>query len=270
MEGDEVAYVQESMLGGHAASGGPFAKRAAAMLAAEAGAPEVLMTTSCTSALELSAMLLDLGPGDTVIVPSFTFTTTALAYVRQGAGLVFLFGEQPSDRLIPPAVNGTGGVIAFSGEPDLAAARRLAGDGKRRAATLYYCGESINRRIAEIVRSNLAQIGIDVRIDASLGCLTGPETRRLAAADLQLVSNFDALPDPGAFLEFALGNPYSVPAWRDPGLRARSRPRAGRTAPSGCDLREARASGSCAMPCRSRSTRAASIPSSSPLASAAR
>ena len=89
MEGDELAYVQESMLGGHAASGGPFAKRAAAIIAAEAGAPEALMTTSCTSALELSAMLLDLGPGDTVIVPSFTFTTTALAYARQGARLLF-------------------------------------------------------------------------------------------------------------------------------------------------------------------------------------
>jgi len=101
MEGDELAYVQESMLGGHAASGGPFAKRAAEMIAAEAGAPEVLMTTSCTSALELSAMLLDLGPGDTVIVPSFTFTTTALAYVRQGAGLVFCDVEQRTLGLDP-------------------------------------------------------------------------------------------------------------------------------------------------------------------------
>ena len=47
------------------------------------------MTTSCTAALELSAMLLDLQQGDTVIVPSFTFTSTALAFARQGAGLLF-------------------------------------------------------------------------------------------------------------------------------------------------------------------------------------
>ena len=67
--------------GVHPTYGGP-ARR-------ETGAHEVLMTTSCTAALELSAMLLDLKPGDTVIVPSFTFTTTALAYARQGAGLVF-------------------------------------------------------------------------------------------------------------------------------------------------------------------------------------
>ena len=59
------------------------------LLAEETGAEEVLLTTSCTAALELSAMLLDLGPGDTVVVPSFTFTTTALAFARQGAGLLF-------------------------------------------------------------------------------------------------------------------------------------------------------------------------------------
>ena len=74
---------------GHAASGGAFTERTAALLAEETGAEEVLLTTSCTAALELSAMLLDLEPGDTVIVPSFTFTTTALAFARQGAGLVF-------------------------------------------------------------------------------------------------------------------------------------------------------------------------------------
>jgi dTDP-4-amino-4,6-dideoxygalactose transaminase len=89
VEGRELEYVQEAIRSGHASSGGPFAARTAALLAEHTGAPEVLMTTSCTAALELSAMLLDLGPGDTVIVPSFTFTTTALAYARQGAGLVF-------------------------------------------------------------------------------------------------------------------------------------------------------------------------------------
>jgi dTDP-4-amino-4,6-dideoxygalactose transaminase len=49
----------------------------------------VLLTTSCTAALELSAMLLDLGPDDTVIVPSFTFTSSALAFARQGARILF-------------------------------------------------------------------------------------------------------------------------------------------------------------------------------------
>lgn len=88
-EGAELEYMRQSVESGHTASGGPFSERAGSLLAAETGAEEVLLTTSCTSALELSAMLLDLHPGDTVVVPSFTFTTTALAFVRQGARIVF-------------------------------------------------------------------------------------------------------------------------------------------------------------------------------------
>ncbi len=101
VEGRELEYVQEAIRSGHPSSGGSFAARTAAVLAEHTGAPEVLMTTSCTAALELSAMLLDLGPGDTVIVPSFTFTTTALAYARQGAGLVFCDIERQTLGLDP-------------------------------------------------------------------------------------------------------------------------------------------------------------------------
>ncbi len=89
------------MRSGHAASGGAFTERTAALLAEETGAEEVLLTTSCTAGLELSAMLLDLKPGDTVIVPSFTFTTTALAFARQGAGLVFCDIERRTLGLDP-------------------------------------------------------------------------------------------------------------------------------------------------------------------------
>lgn len=89
IEGRELEYVTQSILSGHPASGGEFSARAGALLAELTGAEHVLLTTSCTAALELSAMMLDLGPGDTVIVPSFTFTTTALAYARQGARLIF-------------------------------------------------------------------------------------------------------------------------------------------------------------------------------------
>lgn len=89
VEGNELDYVRQSVANGHMSSGGPFAQRVSAELRRVTGACEALLTTSCTSALELSAMLLDLKPGDTVIVPSFTFTTTALAYVRQGARILF-------------------------------------------------------------------------------------------------------------------------------------------------------------------------------------
>ena len=89
VEGEELSYVREAILGGHPSSGGPFTERAAAVLAEVTTAAEVLLTPSCTAALELSAMLLDLGPSDTVVVPSFTFSTTALAFARQGARLLF-------------------------------------------------------------------------------------------------------------------------------------------------------------------------------------
>lgn len=89
IEGNELAYIEESVRSGHTSSSGPFAKRAGAMLQEETGAEEVMLTTSCTSALELTALMLDLKPGDSVVVPSFTFTTTALAFARQGARLLF-------------------------------------------------------------------------------------------------------------------------------------------------------------------------------------
>jgi dTDP-4-amino-4,6-dideoxygalactose transaminase len=89
VQGDELSYVGQSVASGHMSSGGPFARRVGELLAAQGEAEEVLLTTSCTSALELAALLLDLRPGDTVIVPSFTFSTTALAFAREGARLLF-------------------------------------------------------------------------------------------------------------------------------------------------------------------------------------
>jgi len=89
IEGAELEYMRQTMESGHTSSSGVFSRLAGAVLQEATGAEEVLLTTSCTAALELSAMLLDLDPGDTVVVPSFTFTTTALAFVRQGAQLLF-------------------------------------------------------------------------------------------------------------------------------------------------------------------------------------
>ena len=89
VEGAELEHIAEAIGGGHTSSGGPFSQRAAALLKEDASAAEVLLTTSCTAALEMSALLLDLQPGDTVIVPSFTFVSSAVAFVRAGAGIKF-------------------------------------------------------------------------------------------------------------------------------------------------------------------------------------
>ncbi len=105
IEGNELEYIRTAMENGHTSSGGEFAKRAAATLMAETGAPEVLLTTSCTSALELTALMLGVGPADTVIVPSFTFTTTALAFARQGARIKFCDIEPRTLGLDPRHLN---------------------------------------------------------------------------------------------------------------------------------------------------------------------
>ena len=89
VEGHELAYLEQALGEGHTASSGPFSARAGAALREESGAEDVLLTTSCTAALELTALMLDLQPGDTVVVPSFTFSTSALAFAGRGARLIF-------------------------------------------------------------------------------------------------------------------------------------------------------------------------------------
>jgi dTDP-4-amino-4,6-dideoxygalactose transaminase len=89
VEGEELEHMRAALMGGKTSSGGPFATRASDLLEQETGAADVLLTTSCTAALEMSALLLDIQPGDTVIVPSFTFVSSALAFVRAGARIVY-------------------------------------------------------------------------------------------------------------------------------------------------------------------------------------
>lgn len=87
--GKEVDYVRESATSWHTAGNGPFTKRCEALLEGMLGAPRALLTTSCTDALEMCALLLRLQPGDEVIVPSFTFVSTANAFAIFGARPVF-------------------------------------------------------------------------------------------------------------------------------------------------------------------------------------
>jgi dTDP-4-amino-4,6-dideoxygalactose transaminase len=89
LEGKELDYIQEAVARGHTSSGGPFTERVAELLNEWFEAREVILTTSCTDALEMAALLTEVAPGDEVIVPSFTFVSTALAFARMGADLVF-------------------------------------------------------------------------------------------------------------------------------------------------------------------------------------
>ena len=87
--GSELAYVSEALEEGHISGDGHFSRRCETLLEQALGAPRVLMTTSCTHALELAAALLQIEPGDEVIVPAFTFVSTAAAFATRGARVVF-------------------------------------------------------------------------------------------------------------------------------------------------------------------------------------
>lgn len=84
-----LAYMQESLAAGQFSGDGPFTRRCCDWLKARLGSPS-LLTHSCTAALEMAALLCDAGPGDEVIMPSFTFTSTANAFVLRGATPVFV------------------------------------------------------------------------------------------------------------------------------------------------------------------------------------
>jgi len=89
LAGNEYKYIAAAIANGHASGDGPFTRRCHEFLEKELGVPRVLLTTSCTHALEMAALLLDCGPEDEVIVPSFTFVSTANAFALRGARLVY-------------------------------------------------------------------------------------------------------------------------------------------------------------------------------------
>ena len=89
LTGDELTYVRQAVENGHVAGDGPFGRRCEELLEEAVGCHRALLTTSCTHALELAALLLDLGPGDEVVVPAFTFASTATAFALRGATIRF-------------------------------------------------------------------------------------------------------------------------------------------------------------------------------------
>jgi dTDP-4-amino-4,6-dideoxygalactose transaminase len=88
--GSELEYIRQAVERAHLASGGPFTARCTEWLRERTGAKAALLTTSCTDALEIAMLLLDLRPGDEVVMPSFTFVSTANAVALRGATPVFV------------------------------------------------------------------------------------------------------------------------------------------------------------------------------------
>ncbi len=108
--GNEMQYIEQAISSGHISGDGVFTKKCHALLEKDLGIPRVLLTTSCTHALEMTAILLEIKPGDEVIVPSFTFVSTVNAFVLRGAKPIFIdcredtlnLDESKLDSLITP------------------------------------------------------------------------------------------------------------------------------------------------------------------------
>src|SRR3989304_2320531 len=89
ISGNEFTYMQDAIKNMHISGDGVYTRKCHALLEETLGVKKVMLTTSCTHALELSALLLDIQPGDEVIIPSFTFVSTVNAFVLRGAIPVF-------------------------------------------------------------------------------------------------------------------------------------------------------------------------------------
>ncbi len=88
--GKEMEYMRQAVENSHICGDGIFTKKCHAWLEERTHSPKALLTTSCTHALEMAALLLDIQPGDEVIMPSYTFASTADAFVMRGARIVFV------------------------------------------------------------------------------------------------------------------------------------------------------------------------------------
>ena len=110
MTGNEAHYMYKAVMEEHLSGNGPFTKKCQAFFEERYGFKKCLLTTSGTDALEMCAMLCDLKPGDEVIIPSYTFVSTALAFLREGAKVVFAdsmkrnpnLDAEPIEALITP------------------------------------------------------------------------------------------------------------------------------------------------------------------------
>jgi dTDP-4-amino-4,6-dideoxygalactose transaminase len=194
LTGAELGNLEAALAGGHLGSDGPFTLRAQALLEGILGGGRVLLTTSGTHALELAALLLDTGPGDEVVVPSFSFPTTASAFALRGARPVFC--DIRPDTL----------------DLDEAHLDRLAGVRTRAVVPVHYGGVGCEMEAIEAVA---ARCGASVVEDCALGLGGRRHRRALGALGRLAALSFHATKAAGCGVGGAL-------AVNDPGLVERA------------------------------------------------
>lgn len=99
MTGKETEYIKEAVASGKISGDGVFTKRCHQFFEDRYGFKKCLLTTSCTDALEMAAILIDIQPGDEVIIPSYTFVSTANAFVLRGAKIIFADSQKSNPNL---------------------------------------------------------------------------------------------------------------------------------------------------------------------------
>jgi dTDP-4-amino-4,6-dideoxygalactose transaminase len=99
LTGKETVYIQQAVASGKISGDGMFTKKCHQFFEERYGFKKCLLTTSCTDALEMAAILIDIQPGDEVIMPSYTFVSTANAFVLRGAKIVFADSEKDTPNM---------------------------------------------------------------------------------------------------------------------------------------------------------------------------
>jgi len=177
--GAELENIKDALARGHLAGDGYYTKRCHEWLQQRLGSPHALLTHSCTGALEMAAMLCDLEPGDEVIMPSYTFVSTANACVLRGAVPVFVDVRADTvnidERLIAAAITPRTKVIAavhYAGVAcEMDAIMALAREHK-----LLVVEDAAQALLATYKGRNLGTIG-------ELGCISFHETKNLISGE---------------------------------------------------------------------------------------
>jgi dTDP-4-amino-4,6-dideoxygalactose transaminase len=172
-----TAALSEAVTNGKLSGDGPFTRRCQQSLAAQLGAP-ALLTTSATHALEMMALLLDLKPGDEVILPSYTFVSTANAFALRGARLVFADNDA-SGNILPAHVE-----ALFTPRTRAVVAMHYAGNSADMDVLLQLCakhGALLLEDAAQAVGGRFR--GRPLGAIGNLGCLSFHDTKNLTMGE---------------------------------------------------------------------------------------
>jgi dTDP-4-amino-4,6-dideoxygalactose transaminase len=102
--GNEIKFINDAIASGHISGNGKYTKLCHQFFEETYGFSKALLTTSCTDALEMAAILLDIKEGDEIIMPSFTFVSTANAFVLRGANVIFVDSEEKTPNIDPKKI----------------------------------------------------------------------------------------------------------------------------------------------------------------------